>query len=187
MNEIVDGGDDYDVTYQGKRGIEELSWKEINLEKSKYVMQAFPTSFLPKTPAGKFQMVQELVQAGFINKEDAIKMLDFPDVQGTTNLMASASVQMDMVIEQMIEKNIYVAPEPFQNLEYGVPKMQGAYLQAKVDGVPEDRLEKMRRWMSEASNMGAPQEVQGMPPEGVPTGVPAPQPQAELLPNTPMQ
>lgn len=174
----------YSVYYKGKRGLEEIRWSDVDLDSDRYIMQAFPTSFLPKTPAGKFQMVQELVQAGFLQKEDAIKALDFPDIEGTTNLLVSAANEMDWVIEKIIEDNEYTAPEPFQNLEYGMPKMQGAYLHSKMSGVPEDRLEKMRRWMSEAdsfSSSGSPKEnpMQTASPEAPGT--------SSLIPNAPVQ
>lgn len=146
-------------------------------------MQPFPTSFLPKTPAGRLQTVQELVQAGFISKEDGFKLLDFPDVQGTTNLIVSASNEIDMVIERIIENKEYTAPEPFQNLEYGIQKMQGAYLQAKMTGVPEDRLELLRRWMKEAMLLLSPSPAMTPAPE-VPPANPEQAPVSDLIPNT---
>jgi hypothetical protein len=183
---LVEEDSSLSVYYKGKKGLEKIKWKDVQLDEDQYIMQPFPTAFLPKTPAGKFQMVQELVQAGFLQKEDAIKLLDFPDIEGTTNLLVAAANEMDMVIERIIEENEYVAPEPFQNLEYGIQKMQGAYLQSKMTNVPEDRLEKLRRWMNEASIMMSPPQAMPMG-EAPPTAVPEAPPTSDLLANAPIQ
>lgn len=186
---LVEEQPNYAVLYKGKAGLEEIKWKDVELDDDQYIMQPFPTAFLPKTPAGKFQMVQELVQAGFLQKEDAVKLLDFPDIEGTTNLLVSAANEMDLVIEKIIEDNQYTAPEPFQNLEYGVQKMQNAYLQGKLTNVPEERLEKMRRWMNEATEKLAPATPQmgDVAPPAEATGVPMPQPESDLMSNVPVQ
>jgi len=169
----------------GKKNVQTIGWDEVGLEKDQYVMQMFPTSALSKTPSGRLQDVQELLQAGMIPKEEGLRLLDFPDLEGVTSLITAAQEDIDMIIEEMIEKSNYLSPEPFQNLKYGIPKVQSAYLRAKLNKVPEANLELLRRWVSEANQMIAPPQPEmpmGQDPMLQPTGQPAPAPQSDLLP-----
>ncbi|HAT63936.1 MAG TPA: hypothetical protein DCS66_04945, partial [Flavobacteriaceae bacterium] len=69
---------DYKVKAQDGKFIDTISWKDVNMDADKYLMQIFPTSALSSTPSGRLADVQDLLAAGFIDKEDALKLLDFP-------------------------------------------------------------------------------------------------------------
>jgi hypothetical protein len=66
--------------------------------------------------------------------------------------------------------------------------MQSAYLRAKDDGVDEERLELMRRWMSEADSLLNPPPPPAPPgagmdgPPGAPPGAPGALPPGGALP-----
>ena len=149
--EIDEETDGFKVKVQGKKFLETISWSEVDLPDEKYSMAVFPTSSLSSTPSGRFKDVQELLQAGFIGKEEGLKLLDFPDLESFYN-MANAGVEdIDRQIELMIDKGEYQTPEPYQNLNLGIVKMQQAYLMFKSQKAPEDRLELFRRWIEDAN------------------------------------
>ena len=181
--------EEYKVKVEDKKGIKEINWSQVNMEEDTYVMKAFPTAFLPNTPTGRLQRVEELVQGGFISQEDAMDLLDFPDLEGHINLANSGKKQMRSVIEKMTEDGVYVPPEPFQNLAMGLQMMQAAYLDAKLRNVPEKHLELMRRWMVTTATMlkppepppPTPSEEEALPSPGIqvpmegPPALPGPQ------------
>ena len=148
LDDELEGG--YSVKTKGKKFLATIKWKDVELEEDKYVMQVFPTSALSSTPAARLQDVQELIQAGFVNREDAIKLLDFPDLQAYYNYETAPGEDIDMVIERIIEDGEYLTPEPYQNLEYGIIKIQKAYLLFRSQGAPEEKLELLRRWIEDA-------------------------------------
>lgn len=145
------GDSDYKVKVKGRKFLKTIKWKEVSMEEDRYVMSIFPTSALSSTPAGRLQDVQELIQAGFVSKEDAMKLLDFPDLQAFYNYETAPGEDIDMVIEKIIEDGDYMTPEPYQNLEYGIQKMQKAYLLFRSQNAPEARLELIRRWIEDAN------------------------------------
>ena len=53
----------------------------------------------------------------------------------------------------MMDKGEYFPPEPYQNLENLIRKVQQAYLMYKVQGAPQDRLELLRQYMEDAQNL----------------------------------
>lgn len=180
IDENEEGG--FKVKSSNKRFVEWIEWKDVNLEEDQYVMKIFPTSSLSQTPAGRLQDVQELLQAGFISKEDGLRLLDFPDLERTLSLDNAAVEDIESVIDQMIEKGEYEPPEQYQNLVYGIKKVQSAYLRAKLNKAPEDRLELLRRWIDAADAM----LVAAQPPAQAPMAVPEAPPVSDLLPSAPM-
>jgi len=144
---------DLKVVAKGRKFIETIKWKEVDLEEDKYLMDIFPTSSLSSTPAGRLQDVQDLISAGFIGKEEGLKLLDFPDLEGSINMLNADSNNLDKIIEKMMDKGEYISPEPYQNLENGIRKMQQAYLMFRAEGAPEERLELLRQWMEDAQGL----------------------------------
>lgn len=142
---------EFKVKVRGKKFLKTIKWKDVSMDDDLYTMAVFPTSALSSTPAGRLQDVQELIQAGFLGKEDAMKLLDFPDLQNFYNFENAPGEDIDMVIEEIIEHGRYTTPEPYQNLAYGIQKMQKAYLRFKTDKAPESKLELFRRWIEDAN------------------------------------
>jgi len=144
---------DFKVNVKGRKFIESIKWSDVDMEEDKFMMDVFPTSALSNTPSGRLADIQELMQAGFIGKEEGMKLLDFPDLEGTLNMINADSTNLEKLIEEMVEKGKYFPPEPYQNLENALRKVQQAYLMYKMQNAPEDRLELLRRYMEDAQGL----------------------------------
>ncbi len=151
--DLYAGNPDLSIKVKGKKFIETIKWSEVDMSEDKYLMDVFPTSSLSNTPAGRLQDVQELLEAGFITKEDGMKLLDFPDLESTMSLLNAGVEDIERMIELMVDKGQYETPEPYQNLEMGIKKCQQAYLKFKSQGAPDSRLELLRRWMEDAQGL----------------------------------
>jgi len=168
--DYFESGDDFKVISRGDKSIQNISWGEIDLQEDQYVMQIYPTALLSSTPAAKLQTVQEMAQAGILNPTEARALLDYPDLEAVNQLATAFIDDVDLLIEQMIEKGQYNPPETFSNLEFAIQRVQSAYLRAKIDGVPEERLELLRRYMDDAIRVIQTQQMaqQAAQPEGAP-------------------
>jgi hypothetical protein len=144
---------DFSVKAKDGRFVETISWKDVNMDADKYLMQIFPTSALSSTPAARLADIQDLLAAGFIGKEDALKLLDFPDLEASMNMLNADSTNLEKIIETMMDKGEYFPPEPYQNLENALRKVQQAYLMYKVQGAPDERLELLRQFMEDCQNL----------------------------------
>jgi hypothetical protein len=183
--DIAEEYGDHEVMTREKDRVLKVKWSEIDLKEDQYMMQAYPTSFLSKTPAGKLQDVIELSQAGFLDKEASLKLLDFPDLQGITKYLTAGTDDIMRVIEEITYEGKYSRPEPFQKLDWGIKMVQSAYLWARDNKVPESRLNMLRNWMEEAHRLLQTAQAAAMPPAGPEQGMPAapmPIPQNEMLP-----
>lgn len=174
----------YQVKVSSGTSIQFLKWADVNMEEDQYVMRIFPTSALSSTPSGRLQDVQELIQAGFVSKEDGMKLLDFPDLRQFMNFANAGVENIDQAIEQIIDHGRYETPEPYQNLNYGIQRMQQAYLMYKSNNAPESRLELFRRWIEDAGALlSKAAQANALPPapEAGPALPPAP-PEAGQIP-----
>lgn len=164
-----------EVKVKGRKFLQTIKWKDVNMEEDQYLMSVFPASALSKTPAGRLAEVRELMNDGFVSKQDAMKLLDLPDLQSFYDFETAPGEDIDMVIEKIIEDGEYMTPEPYQDLEYGINKMQKAYLLFRSRNAPEEKLELIRRWIedayalmqralvkSQAQNMEVAQETQNV-------------------------
>ena len=151
--EIDADGEEISVLAESKKFVEKISWKDIDITGNEIVIQKFPTSMLPATPAGKLQYVQELMDAGLVDPVMGKRLLDFPDTDAFISLDVAALDTIMDSIDQMISKGKFVAPEPYMDLTNGLKWVQAAYNRGLVDEVPENRLQLLRDWMTNAEAM----------------------------------
>lgn len=169
----------YAVVTQSGRKMEIVDWSEIDLEADQYMLQIYPTSFLPQTPAGKWEQVAQMIEVGFVSKDEASLLMDYPDLEAVTSLNNSPLSYANMIIEQMLGKGKYVAPDPHSDLQLNVKTMTYALLKAQTDEVPEDRLDLLRQYIADATAVLAEAAAQSMEmqqqvPPGAPQGGPPP-------------
>lgn len=154
VKEIAEeNGGVFSLKVPGKKFLDTIDWQDVHLENDQYMMQIFPTNALSKDPAARLQEVQELLQAGFIGKEDGVKLLDYPDLEGFYNMANAGIEDIERQIELMVDKGEYQSPEPYQNLATGIVRMQQAYLRNRIDGAPEEVLDLLRRWVEDAKEL----------------------------------
>lgn len=171
-----------------KTVLEKIDFSDVDMQDDAFQLKMFPASSLPQSPAGRIQAVESLIQSGMLDREEALPLLDFPDVESVVSRKIAPYQLVVEIIEKMLEEGKMVTPEPFMDLDLGVRIMQQAYLDAKVDDVPEDRLELMRRWIQMATNLQqqaqAVQQAQ-VAPQGQPSQIENVNPQAPAVPAAP--
>ena len=168
--EVSAKGESFEVISHGDDDIEKIKWSDINLEHDEYVMKVYPTSLLPTTPAAKLQKVIEMLQAGMLTQQEARALLDYPDLEAVNNMATASQEIFNMMIERILEKGIYQAPEPYMNLAMGIQMMQSAYLRAKINQVPEIRLDLFRRFIEDSIGMLAAMQAGAQQPPMGPMG-----------------
>jgi hypothetical protein len=165
----------YKVKMPDKKFLERIDWKDINLDEDSYVMQAFPVSSLPSTPAARQQTVAEWVEQGWCTAEEGRLLLDFPDLEHSTNLAVAALQDIDRTIDQMLSGKDYQPPDPHQNLQLGIQRCLSAYLRARSENYPPDRLEMLQNWILQAEDLLNQAAATAAPPPAPPAAAPGPE------------
>ena len=194
--EIVKESGSFPVRGIKGHALETTDFKDIELAQEDYILQAYPVSLLPSTPAGRLQAVTELIQNGVINqREHIVRLLDFPDLESVTSLYDVLERDVEWRIQEIIDNAIYHAPEPVMDLAFAKERMTIAYLEAQQDDLDLDKINMMIQFIEECdalTQQAAPEgggeapAMPGMPPEGAPPPGPpaaAPMPEMPEIPN----
>ncbi len=149
---------------------EEIDWKEIDLERDRYTMVVEASSILNMSPAARQDTLDEWANKGWISPEEARAMYDHPDLEASLSLTTAAVKNIEWTIAQL-QKGKAIMPDPLQHLEYGVARVQMAYLDAQRQGADDASvLEGMRNWIELANHILNPPQDTVLPAPGA-TGV----------------
>lgn len=139
----------------GKGRYQRINWSEVDMERDAYMMQAFPTSFLPHTPSGRLQTLETMMSLGLLGRDEAMMLLDYPDLESVTTLIRATIEHVDMQIENMLDENKSQQPSPFHDPVLAGRRVTQALLKAEADGYPDKNLELLRRYVTEVQKMEA--------------------------------
>lgn len=171
--------DNPDLSIKTRTGnfIKSIKWSEVNLDDSSYQMKMFPVSLLPTTPSGRLQKIQELINTGLIPKEQALKLLDFPDLEAIEDLETASLKLTEKILFKIKDEGKYIPPEPQMQLDLAYKLTQQHYLKGKVEELPEEILELLLRFMDDIERLqgleqptgATPEQVQDVAAEALPT------------------
>lgn len=151
--EIAEDDPEFTVRAFSDNHMERVRFLDADMDEESAVLQMFPTNSLAKDPSSRLAQVQMMANAGWLEPPDAKRLLGFPDIQAENNFeMASYNLTMKC-ISSALREGKFIGPEPFMNLEDSLKRVQLAYLDAKVKGAKEDRLQLLRDWMAQAKDM----------------------------------
>jgi hypothetical protein len=160
--EISDAHPSFEVRAAGRSTMSVVRWADASLRDAEFTLKMAPTNKFADDPAGVLKQIQEFANSGMMNPQDAARLLsEHPDFEAwAAQINAPYDLVMSLV-ERMIDQGEYVGPEPFMPLNPpdgngAIKWVQFAYLKAKLDGVPEERLDLLRRWLTEAHDMASP-------------------------------
>lgn len=137
------------VKFPGKRFVETIDWKEVDMADDEFQLQIYPVSKLPNDPEGRLATVQEMMQANLIDPQAGRRLLDFPDIDSEEDLANSTLDYLHKILDQMIEDGDYTAPEPFDDLQTARKLALGYYAKGKLNNLAEDRLELLRKFIAQ--------------------------------------
>jgi hypothetical protein len=152
-----------------------ISWEDIDIDDSAYVLQLEATSVFDSTPSAIRDELEKQLAMGLITPEQYRLELSAPDDQAELSLQAAAAADIRRVIA-LLEDGKYESPTPIQDLVNAVSLVSLAALNlnqyededeetiAELDQIKSNFLD----WLTEARNileMGAEQPNQLQPAE----------------------
>ncbi len=164
---------------------EEIDWREIDLKRDRYTMVIEASSILNMTPAARSDQLDDWANKGWITPEEARAMYDHPDLEASMSLTTAAVKNIEWTI-YLLQRGETIIPDPLQHLEFGVARVQMAYLDACRQSAPDNVLEVMRNWIELANHIINPPTDTVMPGVGTSQGVVNPeQPPMPGMPGQP--
>lgn len=178
------------VKVPGKRFIEKIDWKDVDMDEDEYQLQVYPVSKLPNDPEGRLQTIQEMMQAGLLSPEAGRRLLDYPDLEAEENLYNATADYLHMILDKIVEEGEFTAPAGEDNLKLAKQLVLEYIAQGKLNNLSEERMELLRKFNKQIDGLLAPPPgMAPMPQPGVPQAMPQAQPEAPptnaLIPNAP--
>ena len=180
----------------GKRFIQKIEWKDVDLDDDEFVLQIYPVSKLPNDPEGRLASIQEMMQGGLISPDVGRRLLDFPDLDAEEGLANATLDYLHMVLDNIVDNGKYVPPESDDNLQKAKELVLEYIARAKLNNLPADKLEKLRSYNKQIDMLtqppappmgapGAPPAPGGAIPGAQPSALPEAPATSNLLPNVP--
>lgn len=163
--------------------IEHIDWKEVDMEEDRFALSVDAASILTMSPAARLQTVTELAQVGQLDKQEIRYLLNHPDLERSNTLDFADWSDIERVLERLEMGEIEV-PNPLQNLQLGMKRVQLAALKARGDGAPEEILENYRTWLSQAQESMDMAKQQAMAEQQAMAAAQQPQPASQGQPMT---
>jgi hypothetical protein len=173
------------VKIPGRDFLRTMSYKDVKVRDEEFSLEFFSTNALPRDPAGRLAMIQEMLQAGWLSQVDAMRLLDFPDVESYLDSQLAPSELIDLIIDQILDGEDYQAADEFMDLTMAIPRFLNARSKAIIDKAPSDVIDNLSAWIEQAKLLLEPPAPVAPPAMPAPMGVPASQPVSELMPVAP--
>tara|TARA_R110002051_G_scaffold115756_2_gene188868 strand:+ start:2122 stop:4026 length:1905 start_codon:yes stop_codon:yes gene_type:complete len=165
--EIVQESGSFPVRGIKGHSLQEIDFKDVKMAENDYILQAYPVSLLPSTPAGRLQAVTELIQNGVITqREHIVRLLDFPDLESVTSLYDVLERDIEWRIQEIVDEGIYHGPEPAMDLAFAKERMTVAYLEAQQDDLDLDKIALMLQFIEACDELMQPITPEGSAPAG---------------------
>lgn len=176
------GGVDLQLAWGNSKQLKRINWKEVDLDSERYHLRCWPTNLLPLTPGARKSMVIDLLNAGLITQQQALAMLDFPDIEAVMGDQTAAAEYIEAVLEKARAGDESAVPEPYMNLALAEQKTLDLLNRMGADGESEEAMDNVRmfwelilklqeRMAPPPQDMASP-EVSPEPPPGGPPGPP---------------
>ena len=147
-------GDDYQTTaFDRVRGIEVVDWKQIKIDKNGYVMQIFTGSQLPNDPTGRLQHIQEYLQSGILGANDALELLELPDLDAKVELQLAPYRNIQKNLDLILEGKEASLPEVTDPLNFALEVAIQSYSYARERDLAEDVQEQLRIYIEDVEGL----------------------------------
>lgn len=159
------------VSAPGTELLQQIDWKEVDMEEDAWVIQLYPTSLLPTTPQGRIDRVKDLVSSSIWSPQRAEAALDDLDPDSHEAANRGPEKNIERICEGMLIDGKYEGPEPYYDLKMCL-KMAVEYVnEGQTEGAEEKNLDLLYRFMDDtAALMAAVAPAPAAPP--APAGTP---------------
>lgn len=137
------------------RAIQRGTWRDLvfNDLDGEYEIRPFPSSLFGQTVSGRLNKAMQAVEAGWIEKDDALQAIDVPDLAPITDLILAPRRYMESLVDNILKKGQYRTPSPYIKPEAIQSYARNRYLLAACDesNYPEEHMALLRRLIDSLS------------------------------------
>ncbi len=182
-------------TYAGKDALKAIDYRDVRLADHPMVMRAYPVSSLAQTPQGRYEQVADMMEAGLVDADTALELMDNPDLAAKNKRRMAARSLIDRMLDEALAsgKRSSELVNRYMDLEYARKQAHLTYCEGLFNGSPDSHLQAVEEICgaikTEFDNMAAEQvasqaaaQAGASPPPAAPPALPgAPPPEPPPL------
>lgn len=155
VNDDVADADPSFTVARSTRGrfLETSKWAELRIDEGEMRISVFPISSLPTTPAGRYQQIEEWVQAGWMPRDVAMQLLGLPDLEAYEDLNTADLRCAQWQVQRILDGEKNVLPVPRQGLLEAADFGRKSYVNAMQEGAPADVLDQLGAYIDYAKKL----------------------------------
>ncbi len=109
------------VLAPGTKFLQQIRWRDVDMDEDAYQLQASAVSALPQHAAGRIQALVNMIKGGLLPPEEiqgglGLKLLNFPDLEKVVTMNTANHELATMQADSALYEGEYIGPEPFQDL-----------------------------------------------------------------------
>lgn len=160
-----------------------IDWREIDMDFDEFEMSIFPVSSLPDSPAGRMETIEDYIQAGYIDKANAMDLLRLPDLDDYVSVEVAGIENAKAAVDGIKWDGDWVQPDAMMDLNSCIRLATAAWLNGQNDDTPSSHIDMLTTFidacMQKQREMNPPPPP---PPPGPPQGKPGPLPVSPMMP-----
>lgn len=125
-----------------------INWKKLDIKNNIYQIKQYPTNLLSKSPAGRLEDVQMLINMGVIPPEKGVQLLDFPDVSKAIDMLTATDQAVEKILEKVMGGEKNVSPDPNLPMSRQIETAQKFYAREFVKDADENVLKEIENFIS---------------------------------------
>jgi hypothetical protein len=161
VRELAEDDKNFAVKWPGSGFLKSIKWASVDLADDMYVIQIASAPGVKGTPADRLQTATEMFAAGQITQDSLIAIQQSFDLPGEMDRTTRQRNVIESYIEQWLDatpgelesnktadgQELFKPPIRWMRLEDALVQVADAYLQAELDGAPDDVKDLFLRWI----------------------------------------
>jgi len=132
----------------GDKELEELEWAKVDLGDNPYRVRVFPVSSLSKSPAGRLEQVQQMIDMQILTDPDEIReLLDYPDLENYNRIQSAQREAVEKLVDRALDGK---KAEAFGELDLAYARKWGTLrlCLAELQRAPEGGIARLRDFLA---------------------------------------
>ena len=119
------------------RFLETSKWADLRVEEGDERIGVFPISSLPTTPTGRYDRIEEWVQAGWVTRDVALQLHGMPDLEAYEDAQTADLRYVQKQVGRILRGEAGISPESYQDLAVAADYARKRYISAREEDVPD--------------------------------------------------
>lgn len=152
--EAAESGEEVEILSPGNGSLERINWRDVEMDRKEYTLRCEPVSALSQSKAALFQEVLELVDRKIITDRQIVaRLLNLPDIEAERDLETADVDVIDKTVSLILRGEKYPDPDKRLNLVSAYDRARKHYNKARVDGVPQKRLNALDNYLNKIEGL----------------------------------